>query len=153
MTSARTHPERRPPHENGEYGGGAVSVPMVLCILALFIVAGLAVDGVRAAQGVAHADAVAEEAARAAGQAVDPVALAEGTAALAPGDAVAAARDYLASASAAGDVTVVAPDRIRVEVTVQRPTVLLGLIGHDVMTSRGTAEAVLVPVMPGGGSP
>jgi Flp pilus assembly protein TadG len=133
-----------------ERGGGAVSVPMAICILAILAVAGLAVDGVRAAQGIARADAIAEEAARAAGQALDPAALATGTAVIAPAAAADAARAYIAATGATGEVTVTGPDRVRVEVTLQRPTVLLGLVGREVLTSRGTAEAVLVPVLPGG---
>jgi hypothetical protein len=169
----------------GDRGGGAVSVPMVICILAIVVVAGLTVDGVRAAQGIARADALAEEAARAAGQALDPVALSAGTAVIAPDAAADAARAYLATAGGppvpaaaangtpsarvsgaevsgarvsgaesagaevTGAVTVVSPDRVRVEVTVRQPALLLGLIGQQVLTSTGTAEAVLVPVLPG----
>ena len=136
--------------EDGERGGGAVSVPMAICLVVIFAVAGLAVDGVRAAQGIARADAIAEEAARAAGQALDPVALAAGTAAIAPDAAADAARAYIAATGATGLVSVIAPDRVRVEVTLRRPTVLLGLIGRDELSSHGTAEAVLVPVVPGG---
>jgi hypothetical protein len=138
-------------HLDTERGGGAVSVPMAVAMLALLLVVGLAVDGVRAAQGVARADAIAEEAARAAGQALDSSALSRGVAVVDPVAAVSAAQQYLASAGAVGTVTVDAPDLIRVEVTLTRPTVLLGLIGRDQLTSRGSAEAVLVPTLPGVG--
>ncbi|WP_219414196.1 hypothetical protein [Pseudonocardia nigra] len=137
----------------GERGGGAVSAPMAICVLAMIVVIGLALDGVRAAQGLARADALAEEAARAAGQALDPASLTGGAAAVDPSAAADEARAYLTAAGARGTVTVVAPDRIRVEVTIERPTVLLGLIGRTVITSRGSAEAVLVPVIPQGGAP
>jgi hypothetical protein len=135
---------------NGERGGGSVSVPMAISMLAMLLVVGLAIDGVRAAQGVARADALAEEAARAAGQDLDPRALIRGVAAVDPAAAAESARRYLLAAGVDGEVIIAAPDRIRVEVTVRRPTVLLGLAGQDELTSRGSAEAVLVPVLPEG---
>jgi Flp pilus assembly protein TadG len=134
-----------------ERGGGAVNAPMAIALLALFIVIALAIDGVRAAQGLARADAIAEEAARAAGQALDSTALSRGDAAVDPVAAVAAAQDYLTAAGATGTATVRAPDLVRVEVTITRPTILLGLIGQDQLISRGSAEAVLVPTVPGAG--
>jgi hypothetical protein len=133
-----------------ERGGGAVSVPMAIAVLAMIAVLGLAVDGVRAAQGIATADAVAEEAARAAGQAVDLHRLAGGAAVVDPGPAVVAARAYLAAAGAEGSVRIEAPDRIAVEVTLRRPTVLLGLVGRPEIVSHGAARAELVAVPPGG---
>ena len=42
-------------------------------------------------------------------------------------------------------MTVVAPDRLRVQVTATQATVLLGLIGMDTLTVHGSADAVLVP--------
>ena len=42
-------------------------------------------------------------------------------------------------------MTLVAPDRLRVQVTATQPTVLLGLIGIDTLTVHGSADAVLVP--------
>jgi hypothetical protein len=137
---------------NAERGGGAISAPMAICILASIVVIGLAIDGVRAAQGVARADAIAEEAARAAGQALDPTSLARGIAAIDPDAAAEAAREYLAAAGARGEVTIPVPDRIRVDVTVDQPAVLLGAVGRPVLTSRGSAEAILVAVIPQAGT-
>lgn len=133
---------------NGEQGGGSVSAPMAVCVLAMAVAAGLAIDGVRATQGLARADAIAEEAARAAGQVLDPHELAAGRTAVDEDAAVTAARAHLTAAGADGVAYLVAPDRIRVEATISRPTVLLGLIGRDELTSSGSAEAVLVPVLP-----
>lgn len=138
---------------NDERGGGAISAPMAICVLTSILVIGLAIDGVRAAQGVARADAIAEEAARAAGQALDPTSLVRGTAVVDPDAAIEAANDYVTAAGARGEVTIPAPDRIRVEVTVERPAVLLGAVGRPVLTSQGSAEAVLVPVIPEVGTP
>ncbi|MBW0108389.1 hypothetical protein I4I84_06515 [Pseudonocardia sp. KRD-182] len=136
-----------------ERGGGAVSAPMAIAALALLAAIGLGIDGVRAAQGLATADAVAEEAARAAGQALDVDELRRGSAVVDPAAAVAAAQAHLAAAGVDGTVTVVAPQRIRVEARITQPTVLLGLVGRTEITSRGAAEAVLVAVPPDGGPP
>jgi hypothetical protein len=132
-----------------EHGGGTVSAPMAIMILAAVVAVGLAVDGVRAAQGVARADAVAEEAARAGGQAYDPVSLVRGRAVVEPAAAVTAARAYLDAAGATGTVQIVGPDRIRVDTELTQPTILLGLIGRPELTSTGSAEAILLPVAPG----
>lgn len=136
-----------------ESGGGAVSAPMAIAVIALLVAIGLGIDGVRAAQGLATADAVAEEAARAAGQALDVDELRRGSAAVDPAAAVAAARAHLADAGVDGTVTVLGPQRIRVEAQITRPTVLLGLVGRTEIISSGAAEAVLVAVPPDGGPP
>lgn len=135
----------------GERGGGAVSGPMAIAVLALLAAIGLGIDGARAAQGLATADAVAEEAARAAGQALDLTALRRGTASIDPADAVAAAREHLAGAGVDGTVTILDPQHIRVRTSITRPTVLLGILGRPEITSTGEADAVLVPLGPDGG--
>lgn len=136
-----------------ERGGGALTAPMAAALLAMLVAIGLAVDGVRAAQGVATADALAEEAARAAAQSLDSAALARGLVVLDTEAAVAAARAYLAGAGVTGTAVVLGPDRVRVEVTVTQPTVLLGIVGHDELVSTGSAEAVVVPVAAGQEAP
>lgn len=136
-----------------ERGGGAVSAPMAAAVLALFIAIGLGIDGVRAAQGLASADAIAEEAARAAGQALDISQLRRGQVVIDPSAAVAAARDYLSQAGADGSAEILGPQRIRVEARVDRPTVLLGIIGREETVSTGTAEALLVQDPAVGGTP
>ena len=120
-----------------------------IAVLALFVIVGLGVDGVRKAQQVATADAVAEEAARAGGQALDPAALAAGQAVLDPAGAMAAAQNYLTAADVVGTVTIPGPDRVHVDVTLQQPTVLLGLIGIDKITATGSADADVVVAGPG----
>lgn len=134
---------------SSERGGGAVSVPAAVALLAVLVMLGLAVDGVRAAQAIATADAVAGEAARAGAQSVDVTALAHGSAAVNPAEAASAARAYLRVARVDGTVAVDGADAIRVEVTVTRPTVLLGLAGRPTVTGHGSATARLVPVDPG----
>ncbi|GAA1195056.1 hypothetical protein GCM10009608_33140 [Pseudonocardia alaniniphila] len=123
---------------------------MAIVVIALFVVIGLGIDGVRAAQGLANADAIAEETARTAAQSLDTAALRRGTAAVDPTRAIAAARTYLAAAGVDGTVTVVAPQRVRVQVRITRPTVLLGLLGQAEIVSEGTADAQLVAIPPGG---
>lgn len=142
MNADRQRPER---------GGGAVTVPVTVAMLVIFAVIGLAVDGVRKAQAFATADAIAEEAARAGGQAVRPGPLVGGTVSLDPTAAAAAAEQYLAQAGVAGRVSVIAADRIQVEVRTTQRTVLLGLVGVNEITADGTAEALLVPTPAGGG--
>lgn len=132
-----------------EQGGGAFTVPAAIALLAMFIIIGLGVDGVRKAQQVATADAVAEEAARAGGQALDPTALASGRAVLNPAGAMAAAQGYLTAAGVVGTVSIPAPGRVHVDVTLRRPTVLLGLIGIDEITATGSADADVVVADPG----
>lgn len=139
--------------DGGERGGGALSAPAAISVLALAVAIGLGIDGVRAAQGLATADSVAEEAARAAGQAIDVAAVRRGSATVDPADAVTAAEQYLDAAGVEGTVGLPDQRRIRVEVSITRPTVLLGLIGRTTLTSTGEAEAVLVPVGPDGGTP
>ena len=126
-------------------GGGAVAVPTAILALVVAVLSGLTVDGVRAAQATASADAIAAEAARTGGQAVDTAALARGNPQIDPAAAVAAARSYLAAAHADG-TAVVDGRTITVSVTLTRPTVLLGLIGESTITSHGVARAQLVPV-------
>lgn len=140
-------------HVVTERGGGAVSAPMAATVLALFVAIGLGIDGVRAAQGLSGADAIAEEAARAAGQALDVTQLRGGRVAVDPVAAVASARTYLAQAGADGSAEIVDPQRIRVEARLTRPTILLGLIGRKEIVSTGTAEALLVEDQTGGGTP
>lgn len=147
------NPDTRLHMHDPERGGGAVSVPMAIAFLAMVLVVGLVIDGVRAAQGLARADAIAEEAARTAGQSLDAAALSRGVAAIDGAAAAASAQAYITAAGASGTATIVAPDRIRVTVTINRPTIILGLIGRDELTSRGSAEAVLVPVLPDRGAP
>jgi Flp pilus assembly protein TadG len=139
--------------EQGEVGGGAVSVPVAVAILAMLMLGGLAVDGVRAAQASADASAIAEEAARAAAQTLDPVELARGQVRIDVGQGAVAADAYLRAAGAEGSSEVVDGDRVRVNASVSRPTVLLGLIGMSQVVGHGSGDAVAVPVVPDPGAP
>lgn len=135
----------------GQERGGAVSAPMAVAVLVMLITIGLAVDGVRAVEGFVRADAIAEEAARAAAQSLDSGRLQRGQAVIDPAAAAAAVHNYLAAAGASGEVAVAARGRVRVDVRLARPTVLLGLIGRSELTSTGSAEAEVIPLTPDGG--
>jgi Flp pilus assembly protein TadG len=155
-TRGSTPPSVPVPVSVRERGGGAISVPVAVLLLALLAVVGLAVDGAHTAQQIATADAVAEEAARAGAQAVDLAAAQHGQAHLDPAAARAAAQRYLDAAHTAGTTTIttgtvtVTGDQIRVEVTLTAPTLLLGLVGVDTVTTTGAAQAQLVATDPGG---
>lgn len=138
---------------SAECGGGSVTVPVAAAMLAIFAIIGLAVDGGRQAQHIARADALAEEAARAGGQAVRQSALIGGTVQVDSAAARAAAQNYLAAADVSGTVLLVGDDRIRVTVTTSQPTVLLGMVGYDTLSATGSGEALLVPTVAGDPAP
>jgi hypothetical protein len=60
------------------------------------------------------------------------------------GQAIAAARAYLAAAGLQGTVAARGQESIRVTVTVTEPTSVLSIIGIDSMSSTGSATASLV---------
>ncbi|MEV6899669.1 hypothetical protein [Amycolatopsis sp. NPDC051372] len=123
---------------------GSISVLILSLSAALIIGIGIAVDGARKAQAYSDATAVAEEAARAGGQALDVADLAAGQdAAVVPAQAVAAAQAYLEAADVTGDVAVEG-DRIVVDAAITRPTVFLGAIGITATTVHGHGVATLI---------
>jgi len=124
---------------------GSLSILAVVLIPGLLIIIGLAVDGGAKVQATQRANAVADEAARAGGQALDRgAALDGGGVTLDVAVAVAAAQDYLAAAGVPGSVAVVDGDTLLVTTTVTEPTVLLDLIGIEAMTVSGSSTADLV---------
>lgn len=133
-----------------ERGGGVLAVPGALIILSLVLLVGLGVDGVRKAQLLATATAVAEEAARAGGQELDTAALRRGQLALDERLARDAALDYLTRVGMTGTVTV-ADGTVQVQVTATRRAAFLPLIGIDELTVEGIGEASPVVVPSGGG--
>lgn len=123
---------------------GSVSVWLIGLSIALIIAIGWAVDGSRKAQAHSEATSVAEEAARAAGQALRVQALASGQIAdVNPQQAVAEAERYLAAKGMAGTV-VVQGKRIVVDTTVTRRTIFLGIVGVSEFSVRGHGVADLV---------
>lgn len=125
---------------------GSVTLFVVIAVLALFLMTGLVVDGGAKLRAAQRASAVAEEAARAGGQAVSaPSAIRGQRLAVDPRRAEAAAQSYLADSGATGTVHIVnAGDTLVVNVTTQHQPVFLGAIGISSMTVRGQASARLV---------
>ncbi|MFD2472095.1 pilus assembly protein TadG-related protein [Amycolatopsis silviterrae] len=123
---------------------GSISVLILGLSLALTIAIGLAVDGSRKALAASRATAVAEEAARAGGQALDPHALAAGGAAhVDPDEAATAAKRYLAASGMTGTVQV-RSGHIVVETTDSLRTVFLGAIGISELIVHGRGAADLI---------
>ena len=125
---------------------GSVTLFFVVAALALFAMVGLVVDGgtkIRAAQ---QANALAEEAARAGGQAISlPPAVRGDPAVAEPLQAAAAAHRYLTENDITGTVRIAdSGHALTVRVSVTRPTVFLGMLGIASMTVQGHAQARLV---------
>ncbi|MFD8494833.1 pilus assembly protein TadG-related protein [Amycolatopsis sp. NPDC059657] len=123
---------------------GSASVWLIGLSVALAIAIGGAVDGSRKAQAHSRATAIAEEAARAGGQALRAQALAAGRdATVNPEMAATEARNYLAGAGATGVVSVQG-NRIVVDTTITERTVFLSMIGIAEHTVHGYGTADLI---------
>lgn len=123
---------------------GAITVFVVALTLALLLLAGLVYDGGRVLAARQLARDLADNAARAAAQAIDLDALRSGSPpALDPLAARAAAETYLAATGHAGDV-VVAGDSVEVTVSLTTPMALLQLAGIHERTVTGIGIARIV---------
>jgi uncharacterized membrane protein len=123
---------------------GSVTVFVVGLTLALLMVAGLVYDGGRILAARRQAHDLADNAARAAAQAVDLDALRSGAPVeLNPLDAQVAAENYLATTGHTGEVLVTA-DTVEVHVTITTPMVLLQLAGIPERTVAASGQARLV---------
>jgi Flp pilus assembly protein TadG len=123
---------------------GSVSVLVAVLVPGLLLIIGLAVDGGAKVQAIQRADAIAEEAARAGGQALDGSAALAGQVRVDVPAAAAAAQDYLRRNDVQGAVTVVDGGTLRVTTTITEPTIFLGLLGISTMTVHGSGTAHLV---------
>jgi len=112
------HPDRE---------AGSVSTFFVIITLAVIAAAGLVVDGGRKVAALAEARDIADNAARACAQVLNPVAARTGDTALDPASATAAGQDFLARTGHAGTVVVAAGDNqaCTVEVRIEVATVFL----------------------------
>ena len=146
MTS-RPHTGNRPAES------GAISVFLAVLAPGLLLVIGLAVDGGAKVAATQRANAVADEAARAGGQALDVSAALAGQIRVDPATAVAAAQDYLDRNTVQGAVTVVDGDTLQVTTTITQPTTFLGLIGISSLTVEGSGTADMVTDESGGAGP
>ncbi len=120
---------------------GAVSTFLAVIALALLMAAGLAVDGGRKIGALREASHVAESAARAGAQAVDPDAFrGTGTIHLNPAEATRLASEYLAAVGHSGEIAAEG-DTVTVTVTLTVEPVLLPT-GEMTVTATETATAV-----------
>lgn len=123
---------------------GAITVFVVGLTFAMLLVAGLVYDGGRILAARREAHDLADNAARAAAQAVDVDALRAGAApTLDPIAAQIAAETYLADTGREGEVTVTA-DRVQVTVSITTSMALLQLAGLSERTVTATGEARIV---------
>ena len=124
---------------------GSVSLFLVVLLLAVFAVFGLVVDGGARLDGQRRATDQAEQAARAAAQAVNPTSLRTGATTLDPTAARTAAARYLA---AAGNVTLtgvqVTGDTVTVEASTTVTPAVLSIVGLHALTVTGTGRAQLL---------
>lgn len=131
---------------------GSITLMLLVLSLALIALAGIVMDGGAKLDQAENANAIAQEAARAgAGNVNQANAYASGSFTVDQAQAIAAARQYLASAGYRGTVSAPTPDTIQVTVTVTSPTRVLSIIGIDSMTSTGSATASLVTGVTGPG--
>lgn len=137
-------PARSRQRLRGDEGGIAVYTAIVT--VALLGIIGLAIDGGGKLRAIERADAVAMEAARAAGQAIDPASAVTGEGIrVDPGAAQAAAYAYLARAGTQGSVGLSA-DGTRLTVTVSDAydTKFLSVVGIGSMSVAGHGSARLL---------
>ncbi|WP_351230089.1 pilus assembly protein TadG-related protein [Streptomyces sp. NPDC002133] len=113
--------------------------------IAIFMVMGLLVDGGGALNAGNRATSLAQEAARTAGQQLDPAQAIEGTAiTIDPDAAVGAAQDYLAAAGVQGDVTITdGGQTLTVTVHDSYDTYFAQVVGAGTISVTGTAKAHL----------
>ncbi|MFD9356450.1 pilus assembly protein TadG-related protein [Streptomyces sp. NPDC060031] len=124
--------------------GGGIAVYTAIVTIALLGIIGLAIDGGGKLRATERADALAMEAARAAGQAIDPAAAVNGEAVrVDPAAAQAAAQAYLARAGSQGS-TALSADGTQLSITVHdtySPLFLPVLgIGSMEVTGHGSAR-------------
>ena len=123
---------------------GAIGVFFAVLVPGLLLIIGLAVYGGAKVAASQRANAIADEAARAGGQALDISAALDGRIQLDPAAAVAAAQDYLDRNDVQGAVTIVDGDTLQVTTTISEPTTFLGLVGITTMTVEGSGTADLI---------
>lgn len=124
---------------------GAVTVFTVVVVFALFVAIGLVVDGGAKIHATQRAQSLAEEAARAGGQAI--VFDAGGGPVLDPSGAIQAAQTYLNGApdGVSGRAWIVSDTEIAAEATVTYDTIFLSMIGVPPGSVTRDATARLAP--------
>lgn len=131
------------PAENFEHERGSVAIGLAIMVMVLLMTAGLVVDGTGKLRAARKAETAAAEAARAAGQALDPAGLRGGIVTVSPAPGARAARAYLRTAGVTGTVAVHGRTVNITTHTTWRP-VFLGAIGVGPRTMTGTASATAI---------
>ncbi|MEV3998965.1 TadE/TadG family type IV pilus assembly protein [Streptomyces halstedii] len=124
---------------------GSMSLFFALATIGILMVMGLLVDGGGALNAANRSTSLAQEAARTAGQQLDPAQAVEGTAiTIDPGAAIGAAQDYLAAAGVQGNAQITdGGQTLTVTVTDTYRTYFAQFIGKGTITVTGTATAHL----------
>jgi Flp pilus assembly protein TadG len=131
---------------------GSITLMLLVLFVALIALAGVVIDGGAKLNQAENANAIAQEAARAGAGMVNPAnAYSTGSFTVDQGQALTAARQYLAAAGYHGTVSPAGTESIQVTVTVTAPTRVLSIIGIDSMSSTGSATASLVAGVTGPG--
>lgn len=120
---------------------GAVTLMLVIFVVALLAAVGLVVDGGAKIRAVQQADRAAEEAARAGTQQIDVGTVqTQGVARLNQTQAIMAAQSALAALGVPGSAAATATT-VTVTTTITEPTIFLGLLGITTVTATGQATA------------
>jgi hypothetical protein len=124
---------------------GSITLFVVVFFVALLATAGLVIDGGAKLRAARQASAIAEEAARAGAGHIDRNrAYSQGGHFIVDRNAAVAAARNLTDSDTAGVVTVVGAQKIRVTVSVRKPTLLLSAIGIGDVSVTKTATADLL---------
>ncbi|AEV86774.1 hypothetical protein ACWT_5756 [Actinoplanes sp. SE50] len=125
---------------------GTIGLFVAVAAFGILAAIGLAVDGGGRMRTLQHADDIAAEAARAAGQAVDlNRAAATGETVVDPQQAITAGEQYLSAAGVSGTVTISADrQQITVVVTDHYDTIFLGILGYGRLPVDGHGSAQLL---------
>ncbi|WP_252396522.1 hypothetical protein [Streptantibioticus parmotrematis] len=123
-----------------------MSLFYAVCLTGIFMILGLVVDGGGRLQAGSRADSLAQEAARAGGEQVDPAQAITGTAiAVQPAAAQQAASSYLHQAGVTGEVSVSdSGQTLSVTVHTTYHPVFASLLGFSSMPVTGHATATLL---------
>lgn len=150
MSTLTNRPTRRRLRELADDDRGSFTVFAITSMLMFIVIIGLVVDGGGQIRNLQRADTAAQEAGRAAGQAVNPAVVTRGDGGqIDPGAAAAAARSYLAAAKVAGTVTVTGAGTLQITTTTSYSPVFLGIIGVGSLPASGNAQVNLVRVLGG----
>ena len=153
MTPPPSATRRRPvpPDAGLRRDKGSMSLFYAICLVGIFLILGLVVDGGGRLQAGSRADSLAQEAARVGGEQIDPAQAIPGTAiAVDRATARQAIASYLGQAGVTGEVSVSADGTV-VTVTVHTTyhTVFASLLGSGAMQVAGHGTAHLL-TRPGG---